>query len=1130
MEKNKKKNKINKIAYVIMFSILVFFIIVTNFIVTFFSTSTKTTIIGAIDEDYLADGEVDGGFLSDYNLTKMVKIEGSEEEGYYFTFPEEDVKEILDITLFEEDVRYRDWGLTNIDTLMEFIETEIFTGLPNISKDPENTKTEGDKIQGAVKFKRQSFNKEIGDYYEEVEDDEITEADTSQHIIVIDAGHGNPDGGQVSNNYDDIATSEEELNNGKVKYTKGNSGEDSEGNEYQEWELNQKVVDLIIEKLSSDQTMKVIQTGKDMPDYQRLQKAIDVGAEAYISVHFNASNTSRGTEIWASASEYTENGEKVQLGDNSESIELGNILMDSISGQMKMGVTTSKVREYYKEIKSTLKTSEECGIPNVYVFGNNMSEDVLDELMKDDEKGLDDYAQGIVNGLYEYFDTIANVGEEGEVNASINDRYLTYTSPENFDKMINEGNKEVLEHFTLDEDMKMIVATWTYSEGQGAIFKKAAANEYTTKIKSYIMPYQYPQAFLQDTGAEEFSRKLARLSLDSDLIMTVFDNVTVNSDKVITTVTTESTPHNWTTELSGEEGSGAQIIEDNYGTTTSTSAEPDVVTTTTETSSVTLELTHADAWCVEYEKYYKDEYKGSNFLPVGEPQITESPTSFSETISSTETTDTGSTLTHYEYIMYKTITKVENQHRTVTYKFIENPNREPVLSGNTSKFVTLLREYTSTALTNIESDRGQGLIDLLASRAATANMVELTKWLLQETSKAIYFGLVKYEFDEFDPANFTSVSNSSSGGLTIFQEFLHSWENDVIWKYTKGEISYSSYVAKYITEDKSQYISFTDGGGRINFSYGIYYYNQNSGNYNNVELFKNAGVSDLSQYAYIGAKLDVEIVDEVERQYIQNSLNYIKETTEAAGISLNEHEIQGLLPLCYQWGNNIITESFIDAYKQYGNTEELRQNFEHHGDYPFLSGDTTSGYEQEVRRGNANWKLFHEGIYTTSDGQILDPNNYSTTTAGTGKIIDEAVALHKYLRENKYYYAMAGITVPNNTVGGSIDCSSYVTWVLINCGVSGFTEGMYQWTSSTFTSNPQGWQEVSVSEAQPGDIITYDGHVEIIAAVDSSDRFIVYSCGSDGQIQSSSYNGLAEAVLSGHSKGQALKILRVPNL
>lgn len=1142
MEKRKGKIKFKKFLYILLFSLLMCLFIITNSVLSFFSSSTKTTLIGAIDEDYLADGEVDGGFLSDYNLTKMVKIEGSEEEGYYFTFPEEEVKKILDITLFEEDVRYRDWGTNDIEALMDFIKAEIFTGLPNISKDPENTKTSGDKIQGAVKFKRQTFNKNIGDYEKEVVNDETTQADTSEHIIAIDAGHGNPDDGQVTNSYNDIATSEEELNDGKAKYIRGNSGEDSEGNEYQEWELNQKIVDLVKEKLSNNPSIKIIQTGKDQPDYKRLQLAKDAGAEAYISVHFNERNSTRGTEVWASATEYTENGKKIELGDNTESIDLGTTLMNSISGQMNMGVATNKVKELYKEIKSTLKTSEECGIPNVYVFGNNMQEDVLDALMADNEKALDDYAQGIVNGILEYFDTADNISETGEVNADVNERYLTYVSPEEFDNMINNGNDEVLEHFTLDDDMKMIVATWTYSDSTGKILRRATANEYTTKIKPYIMPYQYPLAFLQDTGAEKFSKELANLSLNSDLVMTVFDNVTVNVDKVITTVTTQEQIHTWTTETITNVNGNSETYTANrqYGDIVSTQQDPNIVTTASETSSVVLELTYADAWCVEYEKFYKDERNDTGFTRVGEIQKTESPWTYGEAIrKNSETTDLGTELAYYENTNTRTITEVENQNKTVTYQFKENPNREPVLSGNTSKFVKLLRAHTSTALTNIESDNGQGLIEILANRAATANMVELTKWLLQETSKSIYFGLVKYNFEEFDPDNFKSVSTGISSS-NIILDYLKSWENGTLWSYVKGETEYSDYVARFITQDKKQYICFTDGDGRLNFGYGMcHYYN---GHFNHVELYESLGI-DITQYNQIGMTIDVEIVDKAKLQFVNGVRQSVNAKISAAGIKLESYQIDALIALAYQWGDHII-DDFIPAYQQYGNTEELRQNFVNSNDpldIPFLNGNGSSGSSYEVQRANANWTLFHEGRYLTQSGEELNPSDYITTgnvgelveqnqngiygtyTASSGKTFIEyrqcsgpwgtppwasvpywdgtisssgcgptsaAIALTGY--EISVTPEDTANAISNKYGSSTQTTPEALTWVVNNFGISAHTDGWGNVSSDKIANNLRQGRPVLISVGtSPDTMFTSWGHLMALVDIDSNNNVYV---------------------------------------
>lgn len=1143
MGKENKNKKIKKLMYIIVFSFIMSFVIITNLISSFSSMSIKTTVIGAIDENYLASGEVINKSLSDYNLTKMIKIEGNEEEGYYFTFPEEEVKNILDVTLFEEDVRYRDWGTNEIDALMDFIKAEIFTGLPNISKNPEGTKTEGDKIQGAVKFKRQTFNKEIGDYEKEVVEDDLTEADTSQHIVVIDAGHGNIEDGQVTDNYENVAESEEELNEGKAKYTKGNSGEDSEGNEYQEWELNQKVVDLVIQKLSEYPNIKVIQTGKDQPDFKRLQMAKDAGAEAYISVHFNNKNENRGTSVWISATKIEEDGEIIDLGDNTASEELGTILLSSISGQMNMGLQTGRVMKYYEEVKSTLKTSEECGIPNVYVFGNNMDTDVIDELLADNEEGLKDYAQGIANGIAEYFDAGNNKIETGEVEEEINDRFLTYTSPENFDNLLNSGNEEVLEHFTLDDDMKMIVATWTYSKDTGVVFTKAPANEYTTKIKSYIMPYQYPLAYMQDTGSIAFAKDLARLSLDSDLIMTVFDNITVNVHKVITTETTEQRTHNWTEERKVNENGSfvSNVIEDSYSDIESIEHDPTEQLSSKETSTIILELTHADAWCADYEKFFIDQRDDTKFVPEGDPQITTGEWVYGEINTNiSESAGEGKQQIYNTRTAERTITKVENQNRTVTYQFKENPNREPVLSGNTKKFVNLLKEYTSTALTNIDSDKGQGLVTILSSSSATANTVELTKWLLQETTKSIYFDLVKYEFDQFDPDNFNSVSSGMSSEDMLL-DYLKAWENGTLWDYEQGKISYSSYVSKYITEDKKQYICFTDGDGRLNFGYGMCHYY--SGHFNHVDLYASLGI-DITQYNQVGMTIDVETVDKAKLSFIEGVRQSVNQRLSNAGISLENYQIDSLIAIAYQWGDHIIND-FITAYQQYGNTEELRYNFANGNDSrdkPFLNGDGSTGSEYEVQRGNANWTLFHEGRYILPDGSELNPSNYVSTGGDIGQLVEQNQngIYGTYTATNGKTFVeyrqcsgpwgtppWAGVPYWDGTISSSgcgptsaaIALTGYglnvtpadtanaisnyfgagtwtdpdtLTWVVNNFGVNAHTDGWGNVTADKIANNLKQGRPVLISVGtSPDTMFTSGGHLMALVDIDNSNNVYV---------------------------------------
>ncbi len=152
---------------------------------------------------------------------------------------------------------------------------------------------------------------------------------------------------------------------------------------------------------------------------------------------------------------------------------------------------------------------------------------------------------------------------------------------------------------------------------------------------------------------------------------------------------------------------------------------------------------------------------------------------------------------------------------------------------------------------------------------------------------------------------------------------------------------------------------------------------------------------------------------------------------------------------------------------------------------------------------------------------------YGTLGSGGGTIVDNAIKLHEYLRTNGYTYAQLGISVPNLN-GRTIDCSSFVTWVLVNAKVEGFTEGMGQKSSWDFEGNQWGWQEVSIEDAKPGDIVTYNGHVEIIAENDpNSNTFRVYNCGGNSSIQAEGTKDLPESSMSGRSKFSSTHILRV---
>ena len=151
----------------------------------------------------------------------------------------------------------------------------------------------------------------------------------------------------------------------------------------------------------------------------------------------------------------------------------------------------------------------------------------------------------------------------------------------------------------------------------------------------------------------------------------------------------------------------------------------------------------------------------------------------------------------------------------------------------------------------------------------------------------------------------------------------------------------------------------------------------------------------------------------------------------------------------------------------------------------------------------------------------------NSSTGSTSDIVQNAIKVHKYLRENKYVYSMGIRTIPNHE-NKYVDCSTYVTWVLVESGVEGFKKGMKTCSSYYFEDNPKGWQVVSIKDAKAGDIVVYPGHIEIIADNPaSSNKFTVYNCGGKFSIKSKGTSALPETSQASRTKNQAKIILRV---
>ena len=1023
--------------------------------------------------------------------------------GYYLQFKDgvdEKFEEIKDSLANTSGL----YGIDDVDLFKKMVKAELVTKFPNlggtISEEDEDT-----KFQGAIKVRRISPNKQIGE--------------------VKDTGAGDSTTGDLvynENNEGDLSEQQYVLAL-SAEHNTDNPGPTSVDGDLKAEEMNIVVAEYVRQMLAVYPQIQVVQIGstsenRNVPLVGRWQTAVDNNADMVIGIDFNATPNAEelegdnGVSVLYNTEGFTESGTLIQGASNQKSHDLGEILRTTVATKMSLEVTNDEVG-----YSDTIGYGNNPNIPSVIVKGGYLTGDEDYNVLKEEES-LVNYAKGIVDSIIDYWDIPYNgygaiSTEQSTVTTDVEShvRDLTYITPERFDELVNTGNSQVLEYFTLDDDFNIVTASWSYDNGT-TTFSKSSKN-YRSLLENYTMPFEYLLFLLIDSGRDEFVDQLADEVLKAEIILAIEDNVTTTQIDY-----NEYTKHFEMWNYSSSSSDVQHESESDWVNVNSTRS-------ITETCTSNVEITYAKTWCVIYSK---DLTFTASELGVDEGERVDLVTNIKGTTNSTTIPQEETIAGSYEYDYEKRIGEVSDpnsdEEPEIIYQYyftrtdLLKRTDTLIISNNYNTGSTPeIEERSDTPFVKIYNKLGMTgsihntrLFRMLENNERTADMVDLTKYLLYLATGTSIDGIKTFPEDQFNMGSFSSVGY----GGNIIQTYLQCWENQPVLDYINGNASYSSYVAKYITEDKTQYICYTDRRGTRNFGFGVCHW---TGSYwNNVEYYQTVGINIKDDaYNQIGSsKLDVSIVDQVKDMAIDSFKNYVVTKINEAGIQLQENEINALTAIAYQYGN---IGNFTTIYPQYGNSEELKNNLVVNGRKPFVTGD---GGDYESKRAAANWKVFHENVYTDQNGNVIE-------VASGGTIVQQAIEVHKYVRENGYTYAQAGITVPNLD-GRTIDCSSFVTWVLVNVGVDGFTEGMYQWTSGTFTSNPKGWQEVSVDEAQPGDIVTYNGHVEIIAGPGDGSHFLVYNCGGNSSISAAGTSDMPETSMSGHTKSSVRKILRVP--
>ncbi len=395
-----------------------------------------------------------------------------------------------------------------------------------------------------------------------------------------------------------------------------------------------------------------------------------------------------------------------------------------------------------------IENAATSGFPSIVTEGGFVDGEPDATLLKGD--GTDKCAQGIVKGILEYLKAdhsgyTSTVLDDSKTQTLIESKImnLKYVPQEEFEELINSGSQEALKKYTIDEDGKIIIATWNLgANGNIEIKKNTSKIDLKISLKSYIMPYEYLLYFYIDTNERDFPEKLADVVMDTEIIVAIQDNIT-------TTQTTTTT---------------SQLTQSDDGVYSSGWSQKGTTTQTTESCSTRIEVTYADSWCAKYEKEnntFSDKELGwqegetEKIVNIkGKVDETESTSVAENVVDSgtiTDIDDRGNKI-RYNYKTYQQ-TLTSTKRLNITY---ENGSGEA--KENSNKFVKIFKETK-----NYEYLRDYYLFNILEKNEKTANMVNLTKYLLWK-STAIGYGVYEYDFSEYDIKGFVGATGGFYGG------------------------------------------------------------------------------------------------------------------------------------------------------------------------------------------------------------------------------------------------------------------------------------------------------------------------------------------------------------------------------
>lgn len=672
------------------------------------------------------------------NLASLVQIKGDAENGYYLDFGD-DIDEKINNAIKELESAKHIGVSIDKELLKKIIKAELITQYPNLGGNVTNGDNE---LQGAVKIRRITPNKSYG----EIKNTASGET-TKQNITYSDTDTVN----QTSDG-DKIYTIG--IMAAYSKDSPGATSPNPESGEQQlkEEELTIKVAKYIEQAFSIYGNIKIVQIGstEDEPnvsDDVRIQKAKDANVDALVGIAFNSSGDGKTYN--------NKNGVGItynQDGGSDETKKLGELLKKAVASSMGLNVADFD----NSEATNTLGTKEDSFL-SLTINGGYLTSK-KDYAIISQDYGLQQYAKGVVNGILEYYN-LKNRGYgtmidgTSSISSTVESKVvdLKYVPLEQFEADINDNPEQALNEFSLDDNYKLITATWSYSDGELTVSKNATALDYKSVLSKYTMPMEYVLSWYIDTQNKEFASNLAQLALDSEFVIMLEDNI--STTRVITT--TEEASQTQQEDENGEYSINIENVDLH---------QTDQETKVTEKASSKLELIYADTWFVKFdnklllEQTSQNVQKANGTVTQNESSSTATSVNtdeWSETETKTEThidEDGNEVLEEIEIVknyQKETTTQVTTDTTSIANEYKAG---ESQVTGNEQKFVELYKKYPTEGWLTLD-----WLIGILESNDKTANLVDITKYLVYKASGEDT-GIIAFNFSEYAPSAFNTAS------------------------------------------------------------------------------------------------------------------------------------------------------------------------------------------------------------------------------------------------------------------------------------------------------------------------------------------------------------------------------------